>query len=431
MKSINNILADPKKLISGIVAILICVFVIVYAWFQVSSNVSSGIETEPAVMVETNIEIDAQAFIFRDETVIPRNSGGTVVTLVSDSQRVSRGQKIANVFSTDDAASMQDEINRLQRKMDVFDKSVVETEYFVTDIESVNNDIDSTLDSIYESVSDGSLSSSIDLSGELLVKLNKRNLIVNSEQGYSTEYEELSKEKAALENRINSVSHAVYAPSSGYYYGDVDGYENVFKISELDTLTLMSMENIADASADSDLISGSAGKIVNDFVWYTVCRVSSDKLAGISEGNYYKVLFPDAQDKTITMLAERIVKETSSADALIILRANIVPSDFNFHRTQRAKVLLGDASGLAIPTHALRVIDGVKGVYVLVGDVVGFRRAEIIDERDGYYIISTNSEDYTVPENTPENSPLMSSRLSLYDNVIVSGKNLFDGKIVG
>ncbi len=431
MKSFNVTTAAPKKLISGIVVLVICVFVIVYAWVQVSSNVSSDIETVPAVMVETNIEIDSQAFIFRDETIIPINSNGTVVTIVSDSQRVSRGQKIANVFSTDDAVSLQDEINRLQRKMDVFDKSVVETEYFVTDIDSVNNDIDSTLDDIYESVSDGSLSSSINLSEELLIKLNKRNLIVNSQQGYSFEYETLSKEKTALENRLNSVSHAVYAPSSGYYYGDVDGYENIFKITDIESLTLSEMDRIADASADSELINSSAGKIVNDFVWYTVCKVNSEKLTGISEGTYYKVLFPNAQDKTITMLAERIVKETSSADALIILRANTVPTDFNFLRTQSAKILIGDASGLAIPTHALRVIDGVKGVYVLVGDVVRFRRVEIIDERDDYYIISTDSEDYSVGEDTPETSPLMSSRLSLYDNVITSGKNLFDGKIVG
>jgi len=212
---------------------------------------------------------------------------------------------------------------------------------------------------------------------------------------------------------------------------NVDGYENIFKITDIESLTLSEMERIADASADSELINSSAGKIVNDFVWYTVCKVNSEKLTGISEGTYYKVLFPNAQDKIITMLAERIVKETSSADALIILRANTVPSDFNFLRTQSAKVLLGDASGLAIPTHALRVIDGVKGVYVLVGDVVGFRRVEIIDERDGYYITSTHSDDYSVPENTPETSPLMSPRLSLYDNVITSGKNLFDGKIVG
>lgn len=242
MKSIVNLAADPKRIVSVMAAAFVCVFVVIYAWFQVSNNVSSGIETEPAVFVETNVEIDAQAFIFRDETVIPSNAEGTVVTLVSDSQRVSRGQKIANIFNSDDAASLQDEINRLQRKMDVFDKSVVETEYFVADIDAVNKDIKSTFDEVYESVSRGNLSGGIDLAEELLVKLNRKNLIISSENGYDSEYDALVKEKSELENRINSVSTAVYAPASGYFYGDVDGYENIFKLSSLDGLTVSSLD---------------------------------------------------------------------------------------------------------------------------------------------------------------------------------------------
>lgn len=431
MKNIADFASDPKKIITGIAAAVACVFVVVYSWFQVANNVSSGIETEPAVFVETNAEIDAQAFIFRDETVIPRNHDGTVVTLVSDSQRVSSGQKIANVFNSDGAASLQDEINRLQRKLDVFDKSVVETEYFVADIDSVNGDIKNTFDDIYDSVSDGSLSRSIDFAEDLLVKLNRKNLIVSSQNGYDSEYDALLKEKIELENRINSASSAVYAPASGYFYGDVDGYENIFKVSEIKKMTLSSLEEISDSVADEQLINSSAGKIVNDFVWYTVCKVSAAQLAGIEEGWYYKVRFPDSQDKTITMQIERIIKETSSANAVVVFRANTVPSDFNYSRTQRAQILLGDVSGLAVPAHALRVVDGVRGVYVLVGDVIEFRRVFLLDEKDGYYIVSTDAKDYALPEGTEITGVLSCDRLSLYDNVIVSGKNLFNGKIVG
>jgi hypothetical protein len=196
-------------------------------------------------------------------------------------------------------------------------------------------------------------------------------------------------------------------------------------------MTLSSLEEISDSVADEQLINSSAGKIVNDFVWYTVCKVSAAQLAGIEEGWYYKVRFPDSQDKTITMHIERIIKETSSANAVVVFRANTVPSDFNYSRTQRAQILLGDVSGLAVPAHALRVVDGVRGVYVLVGDVVEFRRVFLLDEKDGYYIVSTDAKDYALPEGTEITGVLSCDRLSLYDNVIVSGKNLFNGKIVG
>ena len=71
------------------------------------------------------------------------------------------------------------------------------------------------------------------------------------------------------------------------------------------------------------------------------------------------------------------------------------------------------------------------GVYVLVGDVVEFKRTHLLDERDGYYIVSTDVNDYALPEGTQATGVLACDRLSLYDNIIVSGKNLFNGKIVG
>ena len=70
-------------------------------------------------------------------------------------------------------------------------------------------------------------------------------------------------------------------------------------------------------------------------------------------------------------------------------------------------------------------------MYILFGDVVHFRRAEIIGETENHYIISDNDEDYYVfdDDNTQEHNDIKA--LSLYDNVIVAGKDLFEGKIIG
>ena len=63
MKNISDFVTNPKVLITRITVFSVCIFVVVYSWLQVSNNVSSDIQTEPAFFVETNIEIDAKAYI--------------------------------------------------------------------------------------------------------------------------------------------------------------------------------------------------------------------------------------------------------------------------------------------------------------------------------------------------------------------------------
>jgi len=383
------------------------------------------------MLVTLNNTVDSEGYIFRDESVISKPSGGTVVTLISDSQRVSKGQKIANIYSNSGNASLQDEINRLQRKLDVLDKSSVESDYMISDISKVDSDISETMNDIYSSAGTGDVSKAISTSSTLLVKLNKRSLIVNSEHDYSSESSSLEAQKSSLESRINSISSPVYSPSSGYYYGDVDGYESIFDLKKIDSMTISEFEEMADSQPNESLITTCAGKIVNDFVWYVVCRVNSADMAGINEGDYYKLSFPESADIEIKMQLYRIISETSSAQTLAVFRSNVIPQDFSYRRAQQVDIISGKCEGLAIPKIALRVIDGVKGVYILVGDIIHFRRVEILSETEDHYIVSNNKDDYVFDDDVDENSYERFRELSLYDSVVVSGKDLFEGKIVG
>ena len=72
-----------------------------------------------------------------------------------------------------------------------------------------------------------------------------------------------------------------------------------------------------------------------------------------------------------------------------------------------------------MPISAVRMQDGVQGVYVLRGYEVVFKEIETILETDGYFIVKEN-------DGTPESR----GKLALNDQIIISGKNLYVGKIV-
>ena len=86
-------------------------------------------------------------------------------------------------------------------------------------------------------------------------------------------------------------------------------------------------------------------------------------------------------------------------------------------RKVEVRILRSSENVLAVPSSALLQNDeGVTGVYVLVGQQVVFKQAVFVKyEGDMAYI------------KPPSGS---SSAISQYDEVIYSGKNLFDGKVV-
>jgi hypothetical protein len=93
-------------------------------------------------------------------------------------------------------------------------------------------------------------------------------------------------------------------------------------------------------------------------------------------------------------------------------------ANFIDSRTTQARLLLEDYQGINIPNSALRMSDedGSIGVYVQDGIVAKFRKVRQILSREDYTLVA---------DTTDENG-----YLSLYENIIVEGRDLHEGKII-
>lgn len=428
MDRFKKLWCDPAKVVKSIAAFAVCVGVVVYVYLQVMGGFDSDIVTETAMHVSMNDTIKAESCIFRNETVMANPAGGAVVTLVSEGERVSKGQLVANIYSNENDARLQDDINRINRRLEILQNSSVDKQFVISDLRKLDDDIDGIFAEIYEDASKGNLSSAITSSSELLVMLNKRDIIVESGFDYSSELEKLQSEKASLESRVGTVATPVFAEKAGYFFGDVDGYENIFDISLVDKITLLDFERLTSSKPDETIESGSL-KIVGDFVWNIVCSIDAEKARTLTEGWDYTLSFPENGDYEMDMTLSKIVSETNSSTALAVFRVNVLPKDFNYKRFQNAEIVIEGFEGISVPKKALRVVNGIEGVYILVGDVVRFRSIERIAEKDGYYIVKLKSAAAVFEEDNGEQVEV--KPLSLYDSIVVSGKQLFDGKIIG
>lgn len=436
-KKTASFFCDPKKAIKNTALLALMVFVVVYAGFQILPSFSQKMQTETALEVTVFDANVTNGYIFRDEEPISLASNDKViVTLVRDGDRVSRGQRYANAYIASDYVEIQEEIDVIDDKIAVLEKSSVETNAYVTDISKTDELIKNNLDKIYSKISDGILETVNNTENELLVQLNKRTLITNSGNSYTAELESLRRQKSSLESRISVYSDKMIAPFSGYYYGDTDGFENIFDIEKLDSLTHESFKEIINSEADNTVLNSACGKIVKDFVWYVVCESEKSAAASYQVGKKYNLVFSSFSEEELTLVLEKTIKSSSENTVLLVFRGNTAPEGFNYVRKQQVNIISGELSGLAVPKNALRIINGIKGVYVTTGDIVRFRRVEIISEDGDYYIVrKPKTSDYgqlsdEEGDQTGKNKPEY-KYLSLYDSVIIGGKDLFDGKIVG
>jgi len=125
---------------------------------------------------------------------------------------------------------------------------------------------------------------------------------------------------------------------------------------------------------------------------------------------------------TMSLELVKITDGTVTEDSLMIFCSTDHPAGFDFKRSQRVVIEKGSYSGYRVPRSALRLNDkGEIGVYVLSGTLIKFRLLNVIYETDSYLISAA-------PDPSSERA---AEYLEMNENVIIEGKGLYDGKIVG
>jgi hypothetical protein len=111
-------------------------------------------------------------------------------------------------------------------------------------------------------------------------------------------------------------------------------------------------------------------------------------------------------------------------ETLVVLYCDRMTSDFVQHRMEHVRLVKGEYEGIKVPRSAIRFCDveekstnvltgevtttmvNYRGVYVMDGEEVVFRKLDVIYEGDDYVLSATNAG---------------SGYLILYDSIIVEG----------
>ena len=227
----------------------------------------------------------------------------------------------------------------------------------------------------------------------------------------------------------------IRSPRSGLFSGVVDGYESVLTPDTLSALTPAAL----DALTPQD--TAGIGKLILGDSWYyagTVTAGEAETLrsrnAHLRTGETFLLRFAKNIDRDLEVTLVSL-SEPENGRCVAVFRGDAYLQELTLLRRQSAEIILDATDGIRVPRAALRVVSqtvtqqdaetgaeapqetSVTGVYCVSGAKARFKPVEVLYA----------GEEYAVVRPTADGEKL---KLRPGDEVIVTAKNLYDGKVV-
>ena len=406
---------NRKMRIAALALILFLAFYFMcFFVYQFISYKNAEIKTEVALKETVYSKIETKCFVLRDESFIKSSASGTTVSFAKNGQRIAAGDTVTMVFDSQDDAAAYLKMNEIKKDIDAFEKISGQSDIDLSNIDSLNKKIDKELYDYLDNVDSGKFKAAISDAELYLGTVTGKQIAVGEKLDVGKKLESLKKEYEEY-NSKNYNYTKVTAENSGYYINGVDGYEKTLDYSSLNEITAKDIEKaIASepAKASSDVI----GRSVGAFKWYVLCVVDVQETVNLSFDKEYYLNFPyngiERLPVTLYSMGERTGDKVS-----LVFCCDRMNDDLADLRIEDVEIITEEYTGLKIPNSAIRNEDGVKGVYVIRGHLLGFRKIHVIYSDDDFSLVEK-----------PEDAE--SGYIRLYDLVVAEGVDLYDDKLV-
>lgn len=385
-------------------------FLVTFVFAQFYLSVMNPVTTDTVYEHSTYSGWTANGFIIRNETVLSQNVSGSLSYNVQNGGRVSKNGTVASVYLDSKSAELAGRIEKLDKQIEVLQSVQIYNDSAATDLSALNSKIESKILEVTAATQNGRISKT-DAVDELLQLLNRKQIVTGQATDFNTLIASLKAERDALKAAAGEGTGSVVSPSSGYVIYSVDGYENTLKPEMIPELTAEKMSAIPREPIPDNAVC----KIVSDYEWYISVVIPFDEALNLREGETVKLLTPLVSVPELSVTVKSINKQSAQENAVATFACKTMNTELAEYRTLEVTVVYSEHSGLKVDNRAIRVLDGKRGVYVLTASQVKFVPVNVIYE----------GENYSIVEKEVSNSKV----LRLYDEIIVKGKNLYDGKI--
>ena len=398
------------------VFIIFMVAIISYFFFSFFVGVNgSDFDTETVIYSRYSDYIRIDGIALKNETVISSDDSvmNDLIYTVENGDRVPVGSIVATYNTSGVGNDNLSDIVNINVKIKQLEASTDKAIMF--DADGLDSQIKTAMISVLsdrDSRSFSSLSKDFDA---LQILFDKKDIAVNGEDYYTGMLNTYADKKGKLLSSKNANEKSVKSKTSGYFCVSCDGYEGISPDGYLD-ITVAAYESLMSKSPEKIPVNA-VGKVQNISSWYFITSVDTSDAADLTVGGTanIEIDFPSSGKNVLSFYVQDISNSVNGKSA-VVFRCDTSTSDTVALRKTDAKLMKKSYDGFKISNKALRIVDGQHGVYVLSAQRIVFKPVEILYSSNDFLIVK---------------SPATTSKpLASKDEVIIGGKDLYNGKIV-
>ena len=399
------------KKIFHVVGLLALALVSVYIIVQCFVIFRRSYKTETAIKYTLAESITLDGVVAFDSVDVA--GSGDLGYLVQDGERVTNGTIVAEVYTDDSQGLQRERLDRLERTITLLTKSQNSTG---SDLSVLTNQTKQALYNLLDKINTAQYSGITDAEDTFLLAQNRLQVSTGQTAGFADTIAALQVEYDSIKAQLDALQ-TITATTNGYFSSTAASPAIAVDRQALDdadpaTLQKMLADGFPAAATDR------AGQITTGFSWkfYAVCDL--DTAARFDNISSVKISVPGKQNTPLSATVEEVTLDKDNGIAKIVLQCQTINAEVLSFGQETAQIDLKTYEGIRIDKEALHIVDGQRGVYVKYGNLQRFLKITTLYENDSYILI-------------PENGKIgTDNEVRLYDEIIVQGTNLQDGKLL-
>ena len=395
------------------IKIIVVLAILVFLGHQAYSSLYKPIGTETAEYFEYVSGVSAQGIIIRNESIIVNNTSGALHYITTDGTRAAKGGTIAEIYSDSSISGKISRMHAIESELESISQIEDYNNVMAPDMDIVGAKVNDSLNSVVRSCAAGDFETAPEFFEQLIMNINRRQVLTGEITDFSAKKAALNKELGDLKSSIPAATGKVVAKTSGYFVSAVDGYEQVLTVKDLESLTPEALKDIKPEGQTENAI----GKIVSDYEWYIAAEMEINDSLKYKPGDNLTVKTAVKSAPELSVTVKCINMSEKGDSAVVVFSCQQMNGDLATMRKGPITVVNKVYRGLKLSRKDLRMVDGVTGVYTVSGMRLKFVPVNVLYSNDDFMICEQQVSEKTV--------------LRLYDEVVVKGKGLYDGKVIG
>lgn len=400
-----------KSLTGKLLVTLMTILMVTTIGTQVYYMLHDKHDIAEAVIAEIDENISFKGVVVRDEQVITYSGGGVLDYQYEDGSKVSVNSAVANVYDSQESIVAKSKIEEIDKQINNLKRAQNPGTTNFVKPEILKKSVDENYKNVLECYKKEDYDGLRQAKNDLQFSMNIYNIITGTEKSYSSKITELNKLRSSYMTDVKNPKSVIKAPKTGYFVANSDGYEGKLTTGKAASISQDSYHKILKGKVSPE--ENSIGKIFDSYKCKIVAEIDNDKR--VAEGGTLQMQL-NSSGKVYDVAVDAVNPCDDGKKSMVVLSCDRLDKYLVESRVVNAQLIFDEYKGIKVPRKAMRFRGSQKGVYVILGKDISFKKIDVIYEGD----------DYVLSKNTSDPSYLL-----MYDQIlleVVSDKDVSDSR---